>query len=168
MRHAGRVRIYLPLTVAGLAELHASGRISPAPLRAHAVTASLRAGVSDADDEELEYAALMAAAYDSLVLIAESSGEPRRVVVAADVDESDVVLVDDVDDPTSVIVSSDVLITRCGAVHVDDADADGEVSLALARLPEAQAGDGPALAAVSLVEHELMWFATQEIPDLLG
>jgi len=41
------------------------------------------------------------------------------------------------------------------------------VSLALARLPAAQACDGQALAAVSLVEHELMWFATQEIPDLL-
>jgi hypothetical protein len=132
------------------------------------VTPSLRAGVSDADDEELEYAALMAAAYDSLVLIARTSGEPRRVVVAADVDDDDVLIVDDAEDPTAVVVSSDVPITRCGAVHVDDADADGEVSLALARLPEAQAGDGKALAAVSLVEHELMWFATQEIPDLLG
>ena len=35
-------------------------------------------------------------------------------------------------------------------------------------LPEAAAGDERALADVSLVEHELMWFATQEIPDLLG
>jgi len=162
------VRVYLPLTISGLAALHASGRIAPAPLRAHAVTTALRAGVGDAaDDEELEYAALMAAAYDSLVLIAETSGEPRRVVVAADVDEGDVSPAGDPDDASAVVVAIDVPLSRCGAVHVDDADADGEVSLALARLPEAQAGDGQALAAVSLVEHELMWFATQEIPDLL-
>ena len=161
------MRVYLPLTVAGLAALHASGRVAPAPLHAHAVTPALRAGESRADDEELEYAALMAAAYDSLVLISETSGEPRRVVVAADVDDADVTSAADPDDPTAVVVSGEVPIARCGAVHVDDADADGEVSLALARLPEAQAGDGQALAAVSLVEHELMWFATQEIPDLL-
>jgi hypothetical protein len=162
------VRVYLPLTVAGLANLHASGRVAPAPLRAHAVTSGLRASVAGADDEELEYAALRAAAYDSLVLIAETSGEPRRVVVAADVDEGDVRAADDPDDPTAVVVAVDVPIARCGAVHVDVADADGEVSGALTRLPAAQAGDGQALADVSLVEHELMWFATQEIPDLLG
>ena len=161
------MRVYLPLTVAGLASLHASGRIAPAPLRAHAVTAAARATVGSADDDELEYAALMAAAYDSLVLIAQTSGEPRRVVVAADIDDNQVASTDDADDPTAVLVSVEVSIGRCRSVHVDDADADGEVSLALTRLAEAEAGDGRALAAVSLVEHELMWFATQEIPDLL-
>lgn len=163
------MRVYLPLTVAGLGDLHRSGRIAPAPLRAHAVTSALRASFGDADDEELEYAALMASAYDSLLAIAATSGEPRRVVVAADVDDSAVgpdPTADD--DPTAVVVSGDVGISQCRSVHVDDADAEGEIVLALAHLPEAQAGDGRALAAVSLVEHELMWFATQEIPDLLG
>ena len=60
-----------------------------------------------------------------------------------------------------------VLGTMRGTTH-DDADAEGEIVLALGRLPEAAAGDERALADVSLVEHELMWFATQEIPDLLG
>ena len=163
------MRVYLPLTVAGLGDLHRSGRIAPAPLRAHAVTSALRSSFGDADDEELEYAALMASAYDSLLAIAATSGEPRRVVVAADVDDSAVgpdPTADD--DPTAVVVSGEVGISQCRSVHVDDADAEGEIVLALAHLPEAQAGDGRALAAVSLVEHELMWFATQEIPDLLG
>ena len=164
------MRVYLPLTVAGLGELHRSGRAAPAPLRAHAVTPGLRSAFGEpADDEELEYAALMAAAYDSLLAIAASSGEPRRVVVAADVDDADVApdpAADD--DPTAVLVSREVSISVCQSVHVDDADAEGEVVLALAALPEAQAGDGRALATVSLVEHELMWFATQEIPDVLG
>jgi hypothetical protein len=164
------VRVYLPLTVAGLGELHRTGRVSPAPLRAHAVTAELRSSFgSSADDEELEYAALMAAAYDSLLAIAATQAEPRRVVVAADVDESHVSLDPGADDdPSAVLVDDEVGLARCSAVHVDDSDAEGELVLALARLPEAQAGDGRALAAVSLVEHELMWFATQEIPDLLG
>ncbi|HET7902203.1 MAG TPA: hypothetical protein VFL59_13535 [Candidatus Nanopelagicales bacterium] len=163
------MRVYLPLTVAGLGELHRTGRASGSPLRAHAVTSALRASFGTADDEELEYAALMAAAYDSLLAIASTGGEPRRVVVSADLDDAAVAPDPDADDdPTAVVVTGEVGLERCRSVHVDDADAEGEIVLALARLPEAQAGDGQALAAVSLVEHELMWFATQEIPDLLG
>jgi hypothetical protein len=158
------VRVYVPLTLAGLAALHGVGRIAPAPLDAHAVTPSLRRAFEDADDEELEYVTLMAAAFDSLVLISETGDEPRRVVVAADVDDADVRVGDD---QTSVVLDVEVSLSQCRAVHVDDADAEGEVTSALARLPEAEAGDGRALAAVSLTAHELMWFATQEIPDLL-
>ena len=161
------MRVYLPLTVSGLTALHASSRIAPAPLVAHAVTPAMRAADADADEEELEYAALMAAAYDSLVLIAQTGAEARRVVVAADIDDADVAVVGG-DDVSLVRVDVEVPLGRCSSVHVDDADADGEVALAVARLPEAQAGDGQALAAVSLVELELMWFATQEIPDLLS
>jgi hypothetical protein len=161
------VRVYIPLTVPGLTALHATSRIAPAPFAAHAVTPAMRSAVGEADDEELEYSALMAAAYDSLVLIAQTGAEARRVVVAADVDDSDVTVVGG-DDVSLVDVAAEVPLGRCSAVHVDDADADGEVALAVARLPEAQAGDGHALAAVSLVELELMWFATQEIPDLLA
>jgi hypothetical protein len=161
------VRVYLPLTVAGLTALHAAGRIEPAPLAAHAVTPAMRAADPGADEEELEYAALMAAAYDSLVLIAQTGAEARRVVVAADVDDADVGVVGG-DDLSLVRVAVEVPLGRCSSVHVDDADADGEVGIAVARLPEAEAGDGQALAAVSLVELELMWFATQEIPDLLA
>ena len=162
------MRVYLPLTVASLGDLHRTGRVAPAPLRAHAATPAARAAFgASADEEEVEYAALMAAAYDSLLAIAATSGEPRRVVVAADVDDAAVTVVGG-DDPTAVDLAVEVPIGRCSAVHVDDADAEGELVLALARLPEAQAGDDQALAAVSLVEHELLWFATQEIPDLLG
>ncbi|MBI1377065.1 MAG: hypothetical protein GC157_06245 [Frankiales bacterium] len=158
------MRIYVPLTVAGLAALHATGRIAPAPVAAHAVTPALRRSWADGDEEELEYAVLMAAAYDSLRLIAETGAEARRIVVAADVDDADVRTGDD---ETAVEVVAEVPIARCSSVHVDDADAEGEIVEAIRRLPEAEAGDGQALADVSLTRHELMWFATQEIPDLL-
>jgi len=108
---------------------------------------------------------LMAAAFDSLQLIAATSGEPRRVVVAADVEDSST---QPGTEDTAVTVSVEIALAQCSAVHVDDADAEGEIVLALGRLPEAAAGDERALADVSLVEHELMWFATQEIPDLLA
>jgi hypothetical protein len=153
------------MTVPELATLHATGTVGPAPLAAHAVTPALRREWGDADDEELEYAALMAAAFDSLGRIAEAGATPRRVVVAADVDAADVELGDD---ETAVRVLVAVPRNRCSAVHIDDADAEGEIAVAIGHLPEAYAGDGPALAAVSLMAHELMWFATQEIPDLLG
>lgn len=159
------MRVYLPLTVRGLTELHRTGRIAPAPLAAQAVTPALRRDWADADDEELEYAALMAAAFDSLTRIAELGDAPRRVVVAADVDDADVELTDDL---TAVVVRADVPLARCSSVHVDDADVEGDVAQALLRLPEATAGDGQALAAVSLSQLELLWFATQEIGDLLG
>jgi hypothetical protein len=161
------VRVYLPLTVQGLTELHRTGRIGPPPLRAHAVTSSLRADPdwSGADDEELEYAALMAAAFASLERIATTGDAPRRVVVAADVDDS---AIEPTDDVTEVVVTADIPLARCQAVHVDDADTEGEVAEAVRRLPDATAGDGQALAAVSLSQLELLWFATQEIGDLLG
>jgi hypothetical protein len=159
------VRVYLPLTVKGLTDLHRTGRIAPAPLRAHAVTSSLRTDWAGADDEELEYAALMAAAFGSLERIAATGDAPRRIVVAADVDDADVEPTDDI---TEVLVSSEIPLARCQAVHVDDADTEGEVAEAVRRLPDATAGDGQALAAVSLSQLELLWFATQEIGDVLG
>jgi hypothetical protein len=158
------VRVYLPLTLTGLAELHATGSLGPAPLAAHAVTDRLRRDWSGGDDEELEYAALMAAAFDSLVAIDAAGAPPRRVVVAADVEDADVRVGED---ETAVQVAAGVPLARCQAVHVDDAEAEADVRAALGRLPDALAGDGPALGAVALTDHELLWFATQEIADLL-
>ena len=158
------MRVYLPLTLLGLAALESSGSLTGAPLAAHAVTPLLRHEWDGADDEELEYAVLMAAAFDSLVLISELAAEPRRVVVVAEVDEA---MVRVGDDETAVEVLTDVSRARCQAVHVDDPSAGADVTVALGMLAAARGGDGAALGAVSLIEHELLWFATQEIPDLL-
>lgn len=158
------MRVYLPLTLPGLARLHATGAIGPAPLPAHAVTPRLRRDWEGSDDEELEYAVLMAAAFDSLAAVAAEGAAPRRVVVAAEVPDADVALGED---ETAVQVRAEVPLARCQAVHVDEAEAADAVAAALTRLPDALAGDGPALGAVALTDHELLWFATQEIPDLL-
>ncbi|CAB4955444.1 unannotated protein [freshwater metagenome] len=159
------MRVYLPLTVTDLADLHARGRIATPPFVAHAVTPSLRLAWADSDEDELEYAVLMAAAFGSLTRIADTGARPRRVVVVAEVDEANVLVGDD---ETEVVVSAEIPLARCTAVHVDDIEAEADVALAMTLLPQAAEGDGRALAAVSLMEHELMWFATQEIPDLLN
>jgi len=54
------------------------------------------------------------------------------------------------------------------SVHVDDADAEQTVRAAVEALDAAGAGDADAAAAVEEPEgFELLWFATQEIPDLV-
>ncbi|WP_205474494.1 hypothetical protein [Nocardioides sp. SYSU D00038] len=70
-------RIYLPTTVAGLAEL----------LEARGLPASAERFVAPDDSEDGEYAALMAAAAASATLL--DGGAGRRAVVVAEVDDED-------------------------------------------------------------------------------
>ncbi len=90
----------------------------PGPLRGHAVTDSLRAEWPDGDDEQWEYAALMAAADDSRALRGEGDA-PRRYVVAADVPDARPV---PGDDPTVVEVAAGVTWRAVAAAHVDTED----------------------------------------------
>jgi hypothetical protein len=70
------VRVYVPTTIAGLAQLRSDGSLP----------ASADRYVADGDGEEQEYAALVAAAADSARLL---SGPGRRVVVVAEVADPD-------------------------------------------------------------------------------
>src|SRR3954469_12427098 len=83
------MRVYLPSTLPALARALRSGEIGPVPVRAYAVTPALREWYAEGDLEELEYAALTAAARASLRLIADAADAadvpPRRVVLAAEV-----------------------------------------------------------------------------------
>jgi len=148
-----------------LRELVISGGIGPVPVLAHAVTDDLRAAFADAGEEEWEYAALTAAAQDSLALIAEDD-EPRRVVVVA---EADSVVPVPGAEASQVELDEVVPLRKVVAVHVDSDDATEDVAAARARWPDAEAGDEAALATVErCLDHELGWFATQEIGDLVG
>ena len=48
------MRVYLPSTLPALADVLAKGEAGPAPVRAFAVTPSLREAYASGDDEELE------------------------------------------------------------------------------------------------------------------
>ncbi|MBD0423250.1 hypothetical protein AB0L35_37315 [Streptomyces sp. NPDC052309] len=168
------MRVYVPLTLSGLAEAHRTGELGSGPLLAYAVTPALREWYLSDDIEELEYAALSRAALASLRLLAADAGAARRrVVVAADVPDGAV----SADpgrglDPAAlgeVRVTGPVPLAKAAAVHVDAADAEADVAAAAGALAAADGGDDDAQFVVDGAEdHELLWYATQEIPNLVG
>ena len=96
------MRVYLPSTLPALADILAKDEAGPAPLRAFAVTPALREAYASGDDEELEYVAMLAAAKQSLrMLDADQAAPRRRVVLAADVPDTQVSWHAYDDEPTS-------------------------------------------------------------------
>lgn len=168
------MRVYVPLTLPGLAEAHKAGELGSGPLLAYAVTPALREWYVSDDVEELEYAALGRAALASLRLLAAEPAAPRRRVVVA-VDVPDGAAASDPDrglDPTAlgqVRVSVAVPLAKVASVHVDAGDAEADVAAGAQALAAADGGDDDAQFVVDGAEdHELLWFATQEIPNLVG
>ncbi|MFB7654650.1 MULTISPECIES: DUF6912 family protein [unclassified Streptomyces] len=167
------MRVYVPLTLAGLAEAHRTGELGAGPLPAHAVTQALREWYQSDDIEELEYAALGRAAQASLRLLAAAPGaEWRRVVVAVDVPDgavsADPDRAPDGAAPGEVRVAGPLPMAKVASVHVDSADAKADVTAAARALAAADGGDDDARSVVDGAEdHELLWYATQEIPGLV-
>ncbi|MET9088773.1 hypothetical protein ABZX77_44015 [Streptomyces sp. NPDC004237] len=168
------MRVYVPLTLPGLAEAHKTGELGTGPFVAYAVTPALREWYLSDDMEELEYAALNRAALASLRLLAAEPGAARRRVVVA-VDVPDGTAAADPDrglDPAAlgeVRVTGTVALARAAAVHVDSDDAEEDVTAAAGALAAADGGDDDAQFVVDGAEdHELLWYATQEIPNLMG
>ncbi|MDQ3762538.1 MAG: hypothetical protein M3460_12945 [Actinomycetota bacterium] len=164
------MRVYIPATLVMLRTLVDSGELIPVSGTAFALTPMLRESYAAGDTEELEYAAMNEAARASLrLLAAELDGDltviPRRVVVAADVER--VRLRPDLDD-AAVTVAGAVPISAIAAVHVDVAEAEDAVRAAAAAVDAADLGDPDAEFALGDAEdHEMAWYATQEIPFLL-
>ncbi|MEU3879769.1 DUF6912 family protein [Streptomyces californicus] len=168
------MRVYVPLTLSGLAAAHGAGEVGPGPLTAYAVTPGLREWYVSDDIEELEYAALNRAAAASLRMIAGTPDEARRRVVVA-VDVLDGAAVADPDQGLSaaslgeVRIAAALPLAKAAAVHVDADDAEKDVAAAAAALGAADLGDDDARFTVDGAEdHELLWFGVQEIPQLIG
>jgi hypothetical protein len=168
------MRVYVPLTLPGLAEAYKTGELGTGPFLAYAVTPALREWYLSDDVEELEYAALSRAALASLRLLAADPEAPRRrVVVAVDVPDGTASVDPDRGlDPEAlgqVRVTGTVRLAKAAAVHVDLGDAEADVSAAAGALEAADAGDADAQFVVDGAEdHELLWYATQEIPNLVA
>jgi hypothetical protein len=156
------VRVYLPTTLALLGDLLASGVVTTASAPGHAVTDAVRRSFPDVDEEDLEYAASSAAAQGSVALL--GAGEPpRRAVLAVDV-----AAVEDAgnpDDPTRVLLPEEVRPQQVAALLLDSEEAGRAVAAArdalLAGSPEA------ALLLERCLDHELGWWAAQELAGLL-
>jgi hypothetical protein len=167
------VRIYLPATTTVLRRLVDEGRL-PGPHTAFAVSPQLRrfyaVSDADADTEELEYAALLAAARASLRLLdVDPTATRRRAVVAADVADGAVTPMDDPHvEPGAVRTEADIRIQDVASAHLDESDAEDDVRAAVAVVLEADLGSEDSQFAVDQAEgHELAWYATQEIGPLL-
>ena len=162
-------RVYLPTTFAGLQGLRESGEIGPAPLHGHAVTPALRESYAVGDTEELEHVAQLAASSDSISLLHEDPDVPRRrVVVAADVPDETIAAALDGDE-SSVTLSAAVPLASVQAILVDDPDVSDVIERAADSWTDAQTGDDDALFNLDeAYAQELMWFARQELDDLLS
>ena len=150
------MRIYLPATLLDLDLPGAGPRPDLAPRRVHAVTPALRAMFPDDDDEGLEFAAQLAAADDSLELLAATPAAPRlRLVLTAEVSDDAVAGVDPGDAVPSAV---DLLVgvewdaIACG--HVDEPAAAPDVVGAI---------EGDDDAAERLDERDLLWYDATEL-----
>lgn len=162
------MRVYLPSTLPALGGVLRAGEVGPAPLDGFAVTPALREAYAIGDEEELEYAAMMAAARASLRLLgADPEASPRRVVLAADIAPGSVKWATYPSEPSTVVVTAAVPVSALASGHVDAAEAETDVRAAADAIPGADLGDEDASFTVDGAEgHELLWYATQELADL--
>lgn len=166
------MRVYIPATLAMLAQLVADGSLRPVSGTAFAVTPALRESYAHGDDDELAEVALGEAALASLRLLAgadaDLSGEKlptRRAVLVAEVEE--VTVRPDLD-AAVVRVAGPIAMADVVAAYVDNAAAEPAVLAALAVIDDADLGDEDAeLTVGDAQDHDLAWYATQELPFLL-
>lgn len=152
------MRVYLASTLAALPSVVKEQRVSGGG--AYAVTPALREWYLSGDEEELEYVALLRAARQSLILLADEVRAPRRrVVLAADVPER-TVNPGRGEDPAAVLVAGDIPLDAVQAVHVDDAGAAPLVRAALVD-PDDE------MVQADLEDRDLLWYATQELETLI-
>ena len=148
---------------------------------AFAVTPTLRESYAEGDDDELAEVALREAALASLRLMgAEGAGEPehtdadgvsapvlplRRAVLVADVEGA--TIRPDLDDAV-VRLAGPIGIGDVIAAYVDNAAAEPAVAAAIEVVDLADFGDEDAeLTVGDAQDHDLAWYASQELPFLL-
>jgi len=162
------MRVYLAATIPLLALLRQDGEFVPS--EGYAVTPGLREWYAEDDEEELEYAALTAAARGSVRRLAGQPDAPRRrVVLAADVPDTRVAVpAGPQDEPGVMEITGAVRLADLASLHVDDVAAEPAVAAALEALSAADEGDPAAVAVVEAAEdHDLLWYGVQELGELI-
>ncbi|HEX6682044.1 MAG TPA: hypothetical protein VF062_04585 [Candidatus Limnocylindrales bacterium] len=167
---ANLVRVYLPATIPLIAALREGGELSRPAGTAHAVTPALREWYTEGDEEELEYVAFSRAAQEALRLLrADPQAPRRRVVISADVPEAAVTIGNQDLGTSEVRLATPVPREAIASFHVDDRLAEPDVAAAAEAVEEAAAGDPDAQFTVDSAEdHELLWYAPEELDDLLA
>jgi hypothetical protein len=177
------VRVYIPVTLAMLQGLVADGLLHARSGTAFAVTPTLRESYAEGDEDELAEVALREAALASLRLLAIEGGggqersDPgieggegqafpvRRAVLVADV--GDATDRPDLDDAV-VRLAGPVALADVIAAYVDNSTAEPAVAAAVEVIDDADLGDEDAeLTVGDAQDHDLAWYATQELAFLL-
>ena len=160
------MRVYIPVTLAMLQQLVADRVLHAASGTAFAVTPALREAYAEGDEDELAEVALRDAALASLRLLGATDETPRRrAVLVADVDDAKPR--PDLDDAV-VRLAGPVPFDRVVCAHVDNGDAEAAVAAAVDAIDAADLGDEDAeLVVGDAQDHDLAWYATQELPFLL-
>jgi hypothetical protein len=159
------MRVYLPSTLPALAGMVLAAEIGPSPVRGFAVTPALREWYSSGDMDELEYVAMMQAARASLrMLHADPAAPRRRVVLAAELPDDQIIGVAGFDEPALIEVKAPIPLSCVVSGHIDDPMAADDIDAAVVAVPAADSGDDDAQFVVDGAEgHELLWYATQEL-----
>ena len=161
------MRVYIPATLAMLTQLVADGVMPARSGTAFAVTPTLREAYAHGDEDELGEIALQEAALASLRLLAgeEAGLPPRRAVLVAEAD--DVTARPDLDDAV-VRLAGPIKLADVIAAYVDNSAAEPAVLAAVAVVDAADLGDEDAeLTVGDAQDHDLAWYAAQELPFLL-
>jgi hypothetical protein len=168
-RDATFVRVYVPATVPLVAMLHEAAELPETPVAAHAVTPALREWYVEGDEEELEYVAFSRAAQEALRLLHSDPSAPRRrVVVSADIPQTTVNAQNQDLGTSAVRLAHPIQLSQVAAIHVDAKEAETDVAAAAEAVDAAAAGDPDAQFTVDSAEdHELLWYAPEEIQDVL-
>lgn len=165
------VRVYVPATLPMLEKWLAAGEVVPSEDAAfqtvYAVTPSLREWYHDADLDELEHAAQVAASRGALGLLAADIDAPRRrVVLAADVEDG---ALSPQQGRAEMRLTGSIPVARWASALVDGPDAEEVVNAAIWALPAAAAGDDDGQFAIDEAEaQDLGWYAVQELPALFA
>ena len=165
-------QVYIPATLPMLQQLVTDGSLWPINGTVFAVTPTLREAYAEGDDDELADVALREAALASLRLLAAHEQEgadeavrPRRAVLSAEVD--DVTFRPDLDDAV-VRLAGPVALDQVIAAYVDTSEAEPAVINAIEAIDAADLGDEDAdLIVGDALDHDLAWYANQELPFLL-
>ncbi|WP_319446007.1 MULTISPECIES: DUF6912 family protein [unclassified Mycobacterium] len=165
----GLVRVYIPATLAMLQRFVADASMHALSGTAFAVTPTLRESYAEGDEDELSEVALREAALASLRLLGAEGPDPdlppRRVVLVAEVAEAKPR--PDLDDAV-VRLAGPLTLADVIAAYVDNGSAEQAVLAAVDVVDAADMGDEDAeLTVGDAQDHDLAWYATQELPFLL-
>ncbi len=163
------MRVYIPATLAMLQRLVADQSMHALSGTAFAVTPTLRESYAEGDDDELAEVALREAAMASLRLLSAEGPSTelplRRAVLVADVEGA--TIRPDLDDAV-VRLAGPIGMGDVIAAYLDNAAAEPAVEAAIEVVDLADFGDEDAeLTVGDAQDHDLAWYATQELPFLL-